>query len=242
MLFWKCSKLNADSKNKEKNSDKFFCFWDKCIWIVSIHLSLLIREYLSSAVNVLRKGLKNIHVSKKDFCNSITFTVITQVDQGTFIKIESEFLPVYHVACREVLSSGRFPEIYLSTSFVVGNFGITLAIRLICFWKCSKFNSDLKNTERKWGKFFCFWDKCIWIVCIDLSLLITEYLSLAVNALRKGLKNIHVSKKDFCHSITFTMITQDDKNALIKIESVFPAVYHVACREVLSNGSFKTII
>ena len=187
---------------------------------------------------MLRKGLKNIHVSKKDFCNSVTFTVMTQVDQGTFIKIESEFLPVYHVACREVLSSGRFSEIYLSASFVVGNFGITLAMRLTCFWKCSKFNADSKNTEKKWGKFFCFWDKCIWIVCIHLSLLIREYLSLAVNALRKGLKNIRVSKKDFCNSITLTMITQDDKDALIKIESVFLAFYHVACPEVLSNGSF----
>ena len=155
-LYWKCLKFNADSENAEKNSEKVFCFWDKCIWIVCIHLSLLIREYLSSAVNVLRKRLKNFHVSKSDFCNSIFSTVIIQVDQGTFIKIQSEFLPVYHVACREVLSSGRFSEIYLSTSFVVGNFGITLAMRLICFWKCSKFNADSKNTEKKWGKFFCF--------------------------------------------------------------------------------------
>ena len=35
------------------------------------------KEYLSSAVNVLKKILNNFHVSKSDFCNSITFTVIT---------------------------------------------------------------------------------------------------------------------------------------------------------------------
>ena len=85
---------------------------------------------------------------------------------------------------------------------------------------------------------FCFWDKSIWIVCIELSLLLREYLSLAVNVLRKGLKNFHVSKRDFCNSITFTVITQDDKDALIKIESVFRPVDHVAFREVLSNRSF----
>ena len=85
-----------------------FSFWDKCIWIVYIHLSLLIREYLSLAVNVLRKGLKNIHVSKCDFFNSISFTVITQHDKGALIKIESVFLPVYHVACRDVLSNESF--------------------------------------------------------------------------------------------------------------------------------------
>ena len=85
---------------------------------------------------------------------------------------------------------------------------------------------------------FFFWDKSIWIVCIHLTLLITEYLSLAINKLRKDLKIFHVSKSDFSNSIAFKVITQDDKNALIKIESVFRPVYHVAFREVFSNGSF----
>ena len=77
---------------------------------------------------------------------------------------------------------------------------------------------------------FCFLDKCIWIVCIQLSLLLREYLSQAVNVLRKDLKNFHVSKSDFCNSITFTGITQDDKCSLTKMQSVFQPVYHVACR------------
>ena len=85
-----------------------FYFWDKSIWIVSIHLSLLLREYMSLAVNVLRKGLKNFHVYKSDFCNSITFTVISQDNKVALIKIESMFLPVYQVACRDVLSNGSF--------------------------------------------------------------------------------------------------------------------------------------
>ena len=84
---------------------------------------------------------------------------------------------------------------------------------------------------------FCFWYKNIWIICIHLSLLVREYLSLAVNVLRKGLKNFHVSKSDFCHTITFTVITQAGKSVLINIESLFQTVYHVACREVLSNES-----
>ena len=85
-----------------------FCFRDKWIEIVCIHLSVLIREYLSSAGTVLRKGVKNFHVSKSDFCDSITFTVISQDDKGALIKTESVFRPVYHVACREVLSNGSF--------------------------------------------------------------------------------------------------------------------------------------
>ena len=63
-------------------------------------------------------------------------------------------------------------------------------------------------------------------------------LVISSQCVKKGLKNIYVSKSDFCNSITFTVITQDDKSALIKIESVFRLVYHVACRDVLSNRSF----
>ena len=85
---------------------------------------------------------------------------------------------------------------------------------------------------------FCLWDKSIWIVCIHLSLLLRESLSLAVNVLRKGLKSFHVSKKDFLISITFTVIIQDDKDALINNESVFRPFFPVACRDVLSNRSF----
>ena len=93
---------------QKKLQKKIFCFWDKSIWIVCIHLSLLLREYLSLAVNVLRKGLKNFHVSLSDFCNSINFAVITRAGKGALIKIESVFWTVYHVAYREVLSNTSF--------------------------------------------------------------------------------------------------------------------------------------
>ena len=106
LFFWKWSKFNADSKNAEKHSEKMFCFLNKCIWIVSIHLSLLLREHVSLAVNMLRKGLKNFHESKSDFCNWITFTVITRAGKSALIKIESVFWTVYLDACREVLSNG----------------------------------------------------------------------------------------------------------------------------------------
>ena len=44
-----------------------------------------------------------------------------------------------------------------------------------------------------------------------------EYLSQAVTLLRKSLKKFHVSKIEFCNSVIFTVITQDDKGILIKI-------------------------
>ena len=112
----------------------------------------------------------------------------------------------------------------------------------VFLWKSSKFNSDLKNEAKNWEQEFCFWDKFIWIACIELSPLRRECLSSAVNVLKKSLQTFHVTKTKCCNSITFTVITQDDKGALIKIESVFWPVYLAACREVLSNGSFSTSI
>ena len=53
--------------------------------------------------DVLKKRLKNFHVSKSDFCNSITSTVITQDDKGALINIESVPRPTYYVACQWVL-------------------------------------------------------------------------------------------------------------------------------------------
>ena len=129
-------------------------------------------------------------------------------------------------------------EIYPSTSFEVGNFGNTEAMRIIFFWKCSKFNVDLENGEKSSEKIFCFWDKCIWIVCFELSLVIREYLSLAVNVLKKVLKTFHVTKGYFSNSIPFKVINQYGKGAGVKIKSVFWCVYNVAYRGILSNGSF----
>ena len=127
--------------------------------------------------------------------------------------------------------------IYLWTFFVVGNFGNTEAMSVIFFIKCSKFNADSKNSEKNSEKTLCFWDKCIWIVCIQLSLLVMEYLSSGVNVLRKRKKNFHVSKSDFCNSIHFKVFTQDNKGALTNIESLFQPVYHVASQWEVSNGT-----
>ena len=92
----------------QKKIQKMFWFWDKCIWIACIELPLLTREYFSSTVNVLTKSLKNFHVTKKHFPNLLTFRVINQYGKGAGIKIESVFRPVYHAACRGVLSNGSF--------------------------------------------------------------------------------------------------------------------------------------
>ena len=51
---------------QENNSEKALCFGDNGVRIGCVNLSLLRREYLSSAVNVLTKTYKALHLTKTD--------------------------------------------------------------------------------------------------------------------------------------------------------------------------------
>ena len=52
---------------QEKIEKKFVYFWDNGVRIGCVNLSLLRREYLSSAVNVLTNTYKALNLSKTDF-------------------------------------------------------------------------------------------------------------------------------------------------------------------------------
>ena len=65
-------------------------------------LSLLRREYLSLAVNVLNKTYKVLHLTKTDFSDSITVQIITKYGNGAVAQIATGFGLVYHVACKRV--------------------------------------------------------------------------------------------------------------------------------------------
>ena len=67
IFFFKCSKLNLSFRDVRKNWEKVFCFWDICIWACVNKLSLSRREYLSSAVNVLRNSSNILHITKTGF-------------------------------------------------------------------------------------------------------------------------------------------------------------------------------
>ena len=66
-FYWKYSKFNLDFENEEKNWEKCFSFWDNCMWMGYIKLSILGREHLPTALIVLRNGLKLSHITKRDF-------------------------------------------------------------------------------------------------------------------------------------------------------------------------------
>ena len=66
-FFWKCSKFNVDFENLRKNPEKAFYFWDNYVRNGCVKLSVLRREYLSSAVNVLTNSYKSLRLTKTDF-------------------------------------------------------------------------------------------------------------------------------------------------------------------------------
>ena len=51
----------------QKKLRKIVFFWDNCFWIGYVKMSLLRREYFSSAVNVLTNSYKVLHISKRNF-------------------------------------------------------------------------------------------------------------------------------------------------------------------------------
>ena len=63
----KCSKFDLYLKNSVKNSQKVLCFWDNCIWIGIVKLSLLKTRFFSSDASVLTSSPKIWHCKNRDF-------------------------------------------------------------------------------------------------------------------------------------------------------------------------------
>ena len=62
---------------QKKIEKKLLCFLDHCVWIDCVNLSLLRRENLWPAVNVLTNSPKILHITKRGFFQLNWF----QVDQ-----------------------------------------------------------------------------------------------------------------------------------------------------------------
>ena len=67
IFFLKCWKFNLVFKNAGINRENLFCFADYRVWFGCLKLSLLRRDYLWSAVNMLKNILKTLHVTKRAF-------------------------------------------------------------------------------------------------------------------------------------------------------------------------------
>ena len=196
-FFSKCSKCNLNFKNAEKNIENFFCFLENCIWIGTVQFSLLRTGYFSSSANVLTSSTKILHVNKRDFFQ------IHRLGSDNWIRsrcCDADFNSAW-VCLPCCLSKDPlkrdFLDIYLTT------FSESVISEIQNLWgssffsKYSKFNQDFKNAARNSEKVFCFWDNCISIGIVKLSLLRTGYFSLTMNVLTSSPKILHVNKADF---------------------------------------------
>ena len=123
--------------------------------------------------------------------------MISKYGNSAVVQIATVFEPVYHVACQRIFWNGtfctyilpRFPECVISE--------INQLWGSSFFWKCSKFNVDYENSTKNLEKALSFWDNCVRIGCVKLSLLRKEYLSSAVNVLKNSYKALRLTKTDF---------------------------------------------
>ena len=81
--------------------------------------------------------------------------------------------------------------------FGVPNFETTKGLRVTFFFKMFKIWVRFEKCRKRRRKSLFFWDNCILICVVKLSLLRTEYFSLAANVLRSCPKNWQPNKRDF---------------------------------------------
>ena len=156
----KCLKFNVDFKNAAKNWEKVFCFWDNCIWIGIVKLSLLRTGYFSSAANVLTSSPKTWHVKKQLFFEH-NFVASDEWIWQRCCDADFNSLCARSSYC---LSMHRLEWYILDVYLTTFSESVTLKIQnlwgLSFYSKCSKFNVDFKNAAKHWETLWCFWDNC----------------------------------------------------------------------------------
>ena len=189
--------FNLNFKNAEKNSEKVFCFIDNCIWIGIVKLSLVRTGYFSSTANVLTSSPKTWNIKGRDFYQLIWLGT----NQGIWwwccdadFNSGSACLPC---CLGKVPLKQDFSDIYLTTFLESVISDIQNLLGSSFFSKYLKFILDLKNEAKYWQKVLCFWDNCIWIGIVKLSLLRRGYFSSTTNVLTSSPKTWHVKNRDF---------------------------------------------
>ena len=196
-FFSKCLKFKLNFKNAVKNFEKFFCFWDNCIWIGIVKYSLWGTRYFSSSANVSTSSPNIFHVKKGDLFQLNLLWRNRWIWSRCFdADFNSAWARLPFCWSKGPLKRA-FLDIYLTT------FSQSVISEIQKLWrssfdsKCLKFNTDFKNGAKNSEKVFCFSDNCIWIGIVKLSLSRTGYFSSTANVLRSSPKIWDFNKRDF---------------------------------------------
>ena len=158
---------------QQKIQKKSFYFWDNCIWICILKLSLLTTAYFSSQANRLTSSPKISHVNKRDFFEHYFLLSGQWTWERCFdADFNSDWAGLPYCLSKHPLKHD-FLDIYLTTFSEFVTSKIKNVWSSSFDWKSLKFNLDFKNGAINSEKRFCFWDNCIWIGIVKLFLLRT---------------------------------------------------------------------
>ena len=142
---------------------------------------------------------------RETFSNSIDLAVINEYGKGALMQI-SNGLRTFAMLLVKASSETVLLAIYLTTIWD------SVILKIQNLWGSSftlkylKFKLDLKKAAKNWEKGFCFWDNCVWIIIVKLSLLRTGHSSSAANVLTSSPKILHVNDRNFSNSIDLAVI------------------------------------
>ena len=142
----------------------------KCFWIYAgpVGFNISVREIISESVSFrVMKKKKMIKWYHANFTR-VWDPLICWISKGALKRC--------------------YLEIALTESFRVSNFRNKVAMTIIFFSKCLKFDEESRNGTKQSEKLFGFKDNCIWVGEGKFSQSRTGYLSLAVNVLRNNSK------------------------------------------------------
>ena len=174
---------------------------------------------------------------RESLSNSIDLAGINEYAKGVLMQI-SKGLGTFAMVLFEGSSETELLSVYLSTFFNSVTLKIQSLPGSLSSPKYLKFHVDFKYASKNCEKFFSFSDKYIWISIVKLSLLRTGYPSSAANVLTSSPKNLHVNNRDFSNTIDFAVINEYNNDAVMQISTVLGDVCHVACGNLLRNGTF----
>ena len=135
---------------------------------------------------------------RESFSNSIDLAVTNEYDQVIWCRFQ-QCLGMFAMLLVKASVKWDFLDIYLTTFSESATSKIQNLRGLSLFPKHLKFELNFKKSAQNREKEFSFWDNCIWIGIVKLSLLRTGYFSLAANVLTSSPKIWHVNKRDVFH-------------------------------------------
>ena len=129
-----------------------FCFRDNCIWIGCLKLSLLSRENLSSALNMLTNSLRNLDISKRDFF-STQFPWQWSINMLKVLPFRfQQCLVTFRMLILKGSSKrGLFRDLFLARFSEPVISEIQQLWHWSFLWKSSNSKIDFKNEETNWA-------------------------------------------------------------------------------------------